>query len=160
MMPLALFFAASVIVVDDPVTIPAGQWRALELGLKQKPGRVDCAFEVRSRGSGVRVMLMTMLDLKKMGKGASFAVLDATPYLREGRFSYRVPRPGDYVIVIDNRFEGRGPATVHLRVTLDFSEDPAIKPRYAPSQTRLTVVLLSMLFLLAVITYVAKRFAG
>jgi hypothetical protein len=161
MMLLALLLAASrVLLVNDPIAVPAGEWRALELKLQQRAGRVECSFKVLSRGSGVRVMLMTMRDLQRLRDKSPYSVLDGTPYLREGSFLYKVPRPGDYVIVIDNRFEGRGPATVHLKVAIDHTNEPVIIPRYAPPRTRAIVVALSTLFLLTVFTYFAKRFAG
>jgi hypothetical protein len=161
MMWLALLLAASrVLIVDDRAVVPAGDWRALELTLQQRAGRVECSFKVLSRGSGVRVMLMTMRDLQRLRDGSSYSVLDGTPYLREGSFAYKVPRQDDYVIVMDNRFEGRGPATVHLKVAIDYTDEPIVTPRYAPPRTRAIVIALSMLFFLIVITYFAKRFAG
>jgi hypothetical protein len=161
MMLLALLLAVSrVLLVNEPVVVPAGEWRALELKLQQRAGRVECAFKVLSRGSGVRVMLTTLRDLQRLRDKAPYSVLDGTPYLRDGSFSYTVSRPGDYVIVIDNRFEGRGPATVHLNVAIDYRDEPVVTPRYAPPRTRAIVIALSTTFFLAVAAYFAKRFAG
>ena len=161
MMVLALLLAASrILVVDDRIVVPAGDWRALELALQQRAGRVECSFKVLSRGSGVRVMLMTMRDLQRLRDGSSYSVLDGTPYVREGSFSYEVTQPSDYVIVMDNRFEGRGPATLNLKVAIDYTDKPVVTPLYAPPRTRAIVMALSTLFFLAVITYFAKRFAG
>jgi hypothetical protein len=160
MRALALLLAARVLVVDDRAVVPAGEWRALELGLQQRVGVVECSFQVVSRGGRVRFMLMTMRDLRNLRDGKRHTVLDATPYAASGSFSYRVPSPGDYVIVMDNRFDGRGPAELRLKVSVDYTDEVAVTPRYAPQSTRTTVIALSTLFFLAVCTYFARRFAG
>jgi hypothetical protein len=145
--------------MNQPIVVPAGEWRALDLKLQQRTGRVECSFKVLSRGSGVRVMLMTMHDLRKLRDKSPYSVLDGTPYLRDGKFAYTLSRPGDYVITVDNRFEGRGPATVHLNVAIDYGDESVVTPRYASPRTRAIVIALSTLFFLAVATYFAKRFS-
>jgi hypothetical protein len=155
-----LLIAARVVIIDNDIEVPAGKSHAHEFDMRHHIGTVDCSFKVLSSGAGVRVMLMTKPELEKLNQGTAYSALEATSYVRDGRFSHRVKARGEYAVVLDNRFEGRGPARVHLKIEVDHSAYPAVTPRYAPKSTRMTVIILSTLFFLAVSTYFAKRFAG
>jgi hypothetical protein len=151
-MMLALVLALAVLpralpVLDETVTVPAADWKAFGIPLRQQPARIDCGFEVESGGSGVRLILMERPEFERMSAGQGYHALAATAYQRSGAFVYRA-LPGDYVIVADNRMEGRGPAEVHLQVTLVF--EGVGLPRTLSPQRRAVVVGLSVLFFGAV----------
>ena len=135
-------------ILDETVTVPAADWKAFEIPLRQRPARIDCGFEVESGGSGVRLLLIERAELERMSAGQGYHTLAATAYQRSGGFAYRAP-PGDYVIVADNRMEGRGPAEVRLEVELVFDGGGEL-PRTLSPERRAVVVGLSILFFGAV----------
>ena len=131
-------------ILDETVTVPAAAWKAFEVSVPQQPARIACAFEVEGGGSGVRLLLIDRAGFERMSAGEGYRALAATAYQRSGGFAYRAP-PGDYVIVADNRMEGRGPAEVRLQVELVFEGGGAL-PRTLSPQRRAVVVGLSVLF--------------
>jgi len=135
MIPVALLLLAAsthVDLVDEVFQIPAGEWRYVELGLRQKPAFVAADFEVRSGSHEVRLALMRRDDLEKLREDRAHGVLAATDPGASGRLRYPVRIAGDYVLMIDNR-EGRDPTSTHLRVALDFGA------RAGPEMTRLSL---------------------
>ena len=117
-MPPALLFlllSSRVLLFDDVYTIPRGDWRFVEIGLRQRAAVVDCDFRVVSGGSGVRVAL------GRFRQGRNHDILATTNFEKSGRLRFRVPGPGQYALVVDNGLEGRGEARVALRVFIDFS---------------------------------------
>ncbi len=135
-------------LLDETVTVAAAKWRAYGIPLRQQPARLECGFTVVSGGSGVRVLLLERAEFAKMSAGQAHRELAATAYQRSGGFTCWAP-PGDYVMLVDNRMEGRGPAAVRLQVALVFdSGEPA--PRTLSPERRAVVVGLSLLFFAAV----------
>jgi hypothetical protein len=152
-MMLALVLALAAVprplpILDETVTIPAADWKAFGIPLRQRAARIECGFTVESGGSGVRLLLIERADFERMSAGQGYRPLAATEYERSGGFAYGAP-PGDYVIVADNRMEGRGPAQVHLQVALVFDGGVG-PPRTLPPGRRAVVVGLSVLFFGAV----------
>ena len=135
-------------VLDETVTVPAADWKPFAISVPLQPARIDCGFEVEGGGSGVRVLLIDRAGFERMSAGRGYRALAATAYQRSGAFVYRAP-PGDYVIVADNRMEGRGPAEVRLQVTLVFDAGVGL-PRTRSAERRTVVVGLSVLFFGAV----------
>jgi len=157
---LALVLALAVLpraqpVLDETVTVPAADWKAFPIPLRQQPARIDCGFEVESGGSGVRLLLIERAEFERMSAGQAYRALAATAYQRSGAFVYRAP-PGDYVIVADNRMEGRGPAELHLQVELVFDGAVGL-PRTLSPERRAVVVGLSVLFFGAVALFAGGR---
>ncbi len=152
-MMLALVLALAVLpralpVLDETVTVPAADWKAFPISVRQQPSRIDCGFEVESGGSGVRLILIERTEFERMSAGQGYHALAATAYQRSGGFAYWAP-PGDYVVVADNRMEGRGPAEVHLQIALVFDGGVG-QPRTLSPERRAVVVGLSVLFFGAV----------
>jgi len=135
-------------VLDETATVPAAEWKAFPIPVRRQPSRIDCGFEVESGGSGVRLVLIERAEFERMSAGQGYHALAATAYQRSGGFMVWAP-PGDYVVVADNRMEGRGPAEVHLQVTLVF-DGGAVLPRTLSPERRAVVVGLSVLFFGAV----------
>ena len=74
---------------------------------------------------------------ERLEAGQGYHTLAATAYQRSGGLAYWA-EAGDYVVAVDNRLEGRGPADVRLRVWLVF-ESPAAPPRTLSPERRAVV---------------------
>lgn len=142
-------------ILDETVTVPAADWKAFGIPLRQLPARIECSFTVENGGSGVRVLLVDRAGFERMNAGQAYRALAATPYQRSGGLAYRAP-PGDYVIVADNRMEGRGPAEVRLQVALVFDGGGELPRTLSPGR-RAVVVGLSVLFFGAVALFAGGR---
>ena len=140
---------------DETVTVPAADWKAFGIPLRQRPARIECGFTVQSGGSGVRVILIERAEFERMEAGQGYRELAATAYQRSGGFTYWAPA-GDYVMAVDNRMEGRGPAEVRLQVTLVFEGD-GTQPRTLSPERRAVVFGLSVLFFGVVALLVGSR---
>jgi hypothetical protein len=158
MIPIALFFFAAstrVDLVDEVYRIPAGQWRYLELGLKQKAAFVAADFEVRSGSRHLRLKLMRREDLERMRTERSYGVLAATEAAASGRLRYPVSMAGDYVVVIDNQEDQ--PAEAHVQVSLDFGPQPAPAATHLSPKRQAAVIGISFAVFFGIVSYSARR---
>jgi hypothetical protein len=156
-----LLFAATsrVELVDETYTIPAANWRYIELELKQLPVTVLCDYEVASGSAGVRLALMRRHDLERLRSGQPHGVLAATEPGARARLDHHIRAPGEYVLVLDNREEARS-ADVHLRVSLDFAARRAPGITYVSPERRLAVILISFGVFFGIVTWSARRLLG
>jgi hypothetical protein len=152
---LLLASPTGVELLDETPTIAAGKWNYYPVSLRQQPARVDATFEVLSGHDDVRLALLTHTDAQRLFRDMPHGVLAVTPLGRHGSLRFRVPRPDDYDIVVDNR-EGARDVTVRVRVSLEFgAPEPVAVTASRPRQ--LTVVALSFMFFFGVVTYSARR---
>jgi len=150
-----LFLAASrVQLADEVYQIPASEWRYVELALKQQPATVIARFEVTAGPPRLRLALLERGDLEKLRIGAPHSVIDVTGESAHGSLAYPVRERGDYVLVIDN--QGREPATVHIRVWLDFARRGPVVTQLSPKR-QLFVVAISFLVFFGIVSYSARR---
>jgi hypothetical protein len=160
MTPLALLVllaASSVELVDEVYQIPPGEWKYIEVNLRQRPARVTAAFVVDTAPGKVRLALMTRADLERMREDEPHGLLAVTEFRRSGGLDFRVREPGDYVLVVDNRSSKAQAAAVHLHIALDFARPsrPGVT-RLAPER-QITVIVLSFAFFFAVVTYSTRK---
>lgn len=145
---LLLFLAAAPVerttLFDDDVTIPRSQWRAIRLDLQQRAAAIEVSHRVTRGQSAVRVVLMTSADVDRFSRGESHRVLAASSFSPQGSFRYTVTTPGQYQVLLDNRLEGRGSASVRVKVAVAFDERLSFTPRELPAETRRRVVLWSL----------------
>ncbi len=148
--------AGQLIVMDDTVQVPAQQWQAFNLELKQQPAVLDCKYSVRSGGAGVRLSVMHRADMERFRAGVRHRVLAATEFQQSGKLRYGPTSPGEYSVVLDNRLEGRGAARVHLTVALQF---PGGEPNAEelPAGRRWAVILLTLAYIGAVVLFAVRR---
>lgn len=132
---LALSSGQPLVLTDEVLTIPPSQWRSIEVGLRQRPAVVECQYETAGEHPGVRAILLSEGDAKRLKGGRAHSVLASTAYQPKGRFRVAVTQLGDYLIVLDNRLEGHRPARVRLKVMLDFMTAKAAPARY-PARSR------------------------
>jgi hypothetical protein len=142
-------------LVDEVYQIPADEWRYVDIGLKQRPALVIARFDVESGAKQVRLALMRREDLERMRAGLPHGVIDETEPSGSGQLRPQVRGPAAYVLVVDNR--GEAPASVHLRVSLDFDirKGPDVT-RLSP-QRQLTVVAISFAVFFGIVTWSARR---
>lgn len=157
LLALLLPASTSLLLVDDTITVSAGDWRYVEVVLKQKPATVDCEFRLLSGGEGVRISLLDRQDLDSLRAGAAPRPLAASPAATAGRLHYAIPRRGDYVLVLENRTADREPAKVQLKVTLDFSGRPVAEARFLSPARRAAVIAISFAVFAAIAIWSARR---
>ena len=153
---LALALTAAGELVDQVYTIPADEWRYVDLGVEQRPGVVEAEYDVRSGSDQVRLAVLRRDDLEHLRQGLAHGVVEATEPGRRGKIACRVGPPGEYVVVVDNRMgEGR-PAVVRLRIRLEFPPAANVPERLSP-QRRLTVILISFAAFFAIVTWSGRK---
>lgn len=154
MIPVALILLASathVDLVDDVYQIPAGQWRYVELGLRQSPALVTANFEVRSGSEQVRLALMRREDLERLREDRPSGVLATTSAAGSGHLRYQVQVAGDYILLIDNRDSRDRAVQAHLRVALDFGagRGPGVTRLSVPRQITVIAISFAVFFVIA-----------
>lgn len=133
---------------DEEVAIPRNQWRAIRVTLAERPATLRCRFRVEQGNSTIRALMMTAEDTERFRQGQSFRMLAATEAGREGSLDFRMPRPGDYMLLIDNRTTGGEAVRLNLKAWLDFHNGESFAARELPSETRRTVLAFSAVWLL------------
>jgi hypothetical protein len=150
---LALTAATRVLLVDEVYSIPADQWRYVEVGLKRQPALVVTHYDVRD-GSAVAVALMRRDDMENLRQGLPHGVVQAIGPGGDGTLRAQVAA-GDYVIVVDNRSSGGHAASVHLRVWLDFSSAPAVTG--LSRERQVAVIFISLAVFFGIIAYAVGK---
>ena len=154
---IALAAATHIQIVDEVVAVPPGEWRYVELGLKQRPGLIAADFETRGSSPAIRLLLVRREDLDRLRDEPATLALAATAPGASGLIRYHVRIPGSYLVVMDNRASEDQPAEVHLRVSLDFGG--RLEPHVTTlSPTRqLAVIAISFAVFFAIVSYSARR---
>lgn len=154
MIPAAVFFllagSAQTVLVDEPFTVPAAEWRFLDVVLKQTPLKLECVYGAKT---GVRVAVISERELERFRSGNRPPGLAARPFQTSGRLEERISAPGRYAVVIENSRNPGISAQVRLKVTLDFLQQVG----YVPPGRKLAVILISFAAFFAIVTYSARR---
>jgi hypothetical protein len=144
-------------LVDHVYTIPADEWRYVELGTGQRLAVVEAEYEVRAGSDQVRLAVMRREDLDHLREGLAHGVVEETAAGRAGKLECAVRPPGDYVLVVDNQMgEGRA-AVVGLRIRLEFPPMGGAIPERISAQRRLTVILVSFAAFFAIVTWSGRK---
>jgi len=144
-------------LVNEVMSVPAGEWRSIALGLKQRPAMVAADFEVESGPAQVRLVLMRRGDLERLRGEAPAAMMAATAPASSGRLRYRVRVPGDYVLVIENRGADARPAEARLRVALDFQMQSGPEVTRLSPGRQFAVIVISFAVFFGIVSYSARR---
>lgn len=147
---LLLLSSRQVSLVDEVYTIPAADWRFIELLLQQQRSKVECEFRVISGGGSVRVAFIGLRELQRFRLGTRPQSLESHPFQAVGKVERQIEVPGHYALIIEN---SREPARVHVRVNVDFSPEVG----YLSRQRQLAVIVISFAIFLAIVTYSARR---
>ena len=133
-------------LLDETVTVPRAQFRAIRIPVQQRPAIIECGFEVLN-GPPVRLLVLTAADVDRMRAGRSYRTLAASASSRRGGLNYRVIRPGDYVVLIDNDGEPASNSRVHVSAGLQYRDDFSFTPvTLAPARRRAVVAASLALF--------------
>lgn len=152
-MPL---LAVLVLWTEALVTIPPSEWRAVPVEVSRNRSLVECTVAVHQPGSRIQAIFIDRQDAERFQRGRSVHPLAASAYLRQGRLRIPVPEAGDYVLILDNRLEGR--TSVDVEVKVDISSLEGVTAKTLPPARRRLVVALSILFFGAVVFYSASQF--
>ena len=158
--PLALFLLAasstSVALVDELYEIPANEWRYVEVSLQQQPALISADYRAEAGVKDVRLALLRREDLERLRGDRAHGWLAETETGPSGRLRFRVRDPGEYAIVVDNR-GGEGPASVHLRVSLDFDQGGGPDVTTLSPRRQLAVILISFAAFFGIVTWSARQ---
>ena len=153
---LAAETSTNVQLVNEIVRVPAGDWRYVEVALKQQTALVSADYQVAPGSPDIRIALLRRDDLENMRDQIPEGALAVTQQSSSGRIRYRVPERGVYVVLIDNRNSSR-PAAAQLFVDLDFGERPGPPVTRLSPQRQITVIAISFAVFFAIATYSARR---
>jgi hypothetical protein len=153
---LAAAASTHVQLIDETVRVPAGDWRYVEVALKQRTAFVSADYQVKSGSPNIRLALLHRDDLERMRTELPEGALAVTQQAPSGRIRYRVPERGVYVVLIDNRASSR-PAATQLLVSLDFGPRPGPPVTRLSPQRQITVIAISFGVFFAIATYSARR---
>jgi hypothetical protein len=153
---LAFALAPAAELVDHVYTIPADEWRYVELGIGQRTALVEAEYEVRGGSDQVRLALMRRDDLEHLSEGIAHGVVEETEPGRSGRLKCAVRPPGDYVVVVDNRMGDGRRAVVRIRIHLEFPAGAGVPERIS-AQRRLAVILMSFAAFFAIVTWSGRK---
>ena len=154
---LALALASAEELVNQVYTIPADDWRYVDLGIGQRPALVEAEYEVRDGSNQVRLAVMRRDDLEHLSEGLAHGVVEATEPGRSGKLVCEVRPPGEYVVVIDNRMGDDRASVVRLRIRLKFPPATGAIPERLSPQRRLTVILVSFAAFFAIVTWSGRK---
>jgi hypothetical protein len=153
---LAAAASTHVQLIDDVVRVPAGDWRYVEVALKQRTAFVSADYQVESHSPAIRLALLRRDDLERMRNQMPEGALAVTGQAPSGHIRYRVPERGVYVVLVDNRASSQ-PAAVQLLVALDFGVRPGPPVTRLSPQRQITVIVISFAVFFAIATYSARR---
>ncbi|MEJ7608209.1 MAG: hypothetical protein WKF37_18565 [Bryobacteraceae bacterium] len=136
--------ALLLVLADSIVIVPASQFTAIEVKVPAHNTIVDGSFTVREGGTRVQAILLDREQAERFHRGRSIRPVYMSAYAGRDRFRETLRDAGDYVLILDNRLEGRMATKVHLR--LDVSGARSVLVTELPAARRHAVVALSLLF--------------
>lgn len=157
---LFLFLAAApqALLTDGVYQVPAGDWRYVEpFLLKQMPVAVDCSFQVTSGGPGISLELVDRRELGHILLAQPHESVAATAFASSGELRTPMRTPGEYAILIRAGKDVKGPASVHLRLSLDFSDSTGVPATYLTPRRRWTVVAISFAAFFAIVIVSGRK---
>jgi hypothetical protein len=149
--------AERVVQFDGTVRIGRNLWHAVAIGPPETPARVECAFTVVAGSPAVRAFIATRREAERFRDGAGYRAAAETSYLADGVLQYRITRPGDYMVIVENRGTGAEAVTVRLRVEMFFRDTAGVAARQLDPARRRLVVGLSLAFFAVVAGWSGRR---
>ena len=149
-----MILALLTVLLEGLIDVPHSNWRAVDVRVKQPGTLIKCSFDAPESRSRIQVYLVSLRDAERFSYGRSMSPLATTSFEEHGVLTYVTREAGAYVLLLDNRIEGRRPTRVALKIEL---LAPAGEPWTLPAERRMTVVLASVLFVLAVVAYSARK---
>ena len=137
---LLLAIGPAKVVFDGQLDVPRSRARGISVKVDQ-PTYLHARFEVREPKAEVRAALLTAAGVKAYQEGEPHDILASTPLTATGEFRLLLMRPGEYFVLIDNRYDTEPSLSVHAVVTAQ--QDPAL-PGTLPGSRRRWVVAISL----------------
>jgi hypothetical protein len=101
-------------------------------------------------------MLLERSQADRFNAGRPMRPIYVTGFESSARFRAHLPEGGDYVLLLDNRLEGRYAAEVQVR--LESTDPQKVTVRELSPDRRRAVVTLSVLFFGAVLVFSARQY--
>ena len=117
---------------------------------------IEASFSVPSGGTAVEAILVTRKEADRFNAARSYHALCRSGYQTEGKLRCEAEQKGDYVLLIDNRIEGRRPTEVSVKINM--REPASIIAITVPPGKRAFIIAFSLLFFVAVVMYSARQF--
>ena len=151
-----IWLALLTVLTNGTVQVPASRWTAVRIDVKEPHTVVEATFSVPPEASRMQGLLMTRLDAERFHAGKSHHPLYSTGFQKFAHFRYEVVEPGEYVLLLDNRIEGRSATNVELKI--ETQPMGPVQPRTLPPEKRILIIALSLSFFLAVAAFTARQF--
>lgn len=146
-----ILLALLAVLVEGPVSVPAARWRIIDVDVPQAGSAVVCTFRTREPSLRIAAHLLTDADAQRFLRGQAPRAVASTGFEHEATLRHVAEQPGRFLLLLDNRLEGRSDAPVYLRVEL--LRPLKAEARTLPPERRLQVVLASVLFFLSVVAF-------
>ncbi len=151
-----ILLALLAILTDGVVSVPASRWSAIEVAVEQAGTVIEASFSVPSGATAVEAILATRDEAARFNAGRSYHALCRSGYVTEGKLRCEVEQTGEYILLLDNRIEGRRPAEVSVKINVQ--QPASVIAVTLPAQRRAVIIALSLLFFVAVVMYSARQF--
>ena len=151
-----ILMALLAILTNGVVSVPASRWSAIDVPVPHAGTVVEVTFSVPSGYTAVEAVLVTRKDADRFNGGRSYHPLCRSGYQTEGKLRCEAEQKADYVLLLDNRIEGRKSAEVSVKI--DLREPASIIAVTLPAQNRAIIIALGLLFFVAVVMYSARQF--
>jgi hypothetical protein len=151
-----ILLALMAILLDGVVTVPPSHWRAVEVEVPKAGAIVEASFTVPADDAAVEAILVTRKEADRFHAGKSYKALSRTGYQTSARLRYEVDQAGRYILLLDNRIEGRRATPVSVKINV--REPASVIAITVPPQRRAVIIFLSLLFFVAVVMYSARQF--
>ena len=150
------FLGLLLVITESLVTVPASHSTAIAVKTPLNSTTLHGSFEVVGGGTQIQAILLSREEAERFHRGRSNRPLFTSGFERSGQFRVLIPDAGEYVLVLDNRLEGRFPTQVSLHLEMTHPNDARVRT-VSPERRRATVAL-SLLFFGAVVVLSAVRF--
>jgi hypothetical protein len=151
-----VLFSLLLFLTQTVVKVPPSHWTAIGLNVSQNGSTVHLSFDVQNGSSRIQAMVLTRSEAERFNRGRTVHSLFASGFQDGGDYRILVPDAGDYVLLLDNRLEGRFATEVSLR--FDISHPADVRVRTISRDRQRATVALSLLFFGAVVVFSATRF--
>lgn len=154
-----MLFAAGFPNSDQSFRLEPGDFRWIPFTVRQTPTGIDCRFAVVKGGPTVHAELLPMSEFRLFDRGREHETLALTANARVGEFRRVIDVRGQYAVVVVND-RNAAPAMVSLQLETTLNPGAGEMARTLSPQRRFTVVLISLAFFLAALTWSSRRLIG
>lgn len=158
-----IFFAAIALLLatgdaapdaERPIRLEPGDFRWVEITVRQTPSEVDCRYQVIEGDASVHVELLPRSEFHAFSRGRDHDTMALTPKGRNGEFRRIVDERGRYAVVVENA-RGARPATIVLHVQTIVN--PGDVARTLPPERRLAVIAISFAIFFVTVAWSGRK---